>query len=279
MKERFNWKIVLNIVAVLICIISLFPIYWIIISSFKTSAEIFQSPQTFFPSRFQINTYIDQFIGDNNILVPLKNSLIISFGSMIVSLLLGIPAAYGLVRFKINIKIKRSILFVFLITQMLPVSLVLTPLFLVYSKLGILNTYIAPILSTATISVPFIVLILRPYFLNCPKSLEDAARIDGCSIVTAFIRIMLPITKPGLITASAFSFLFAWNDLIYSMTFNIKTEMRPMTAGIYNYMTKYGLEWNYIMAYGVILVIPVILVFVLLQKYIISGITNGAVKG
>ncbi len=279
MIHKNNKKMIgFNIVAIVIGIIFLFPIYWIIVTSLKPSSEIFRIPQTLFPVKPQLNTYIEQFHGEKNLLLSLKNSLITAISSMVLSLSLGIPAAYGLVRFKIKINIKRAFIFVFLITQMLPASLVLTPLFLFYIKLNILNSYLAPILSTATISIPFIVLILRPYFLSSPKSLEDAARIDGCSIIGSFFRIILPIAKPGIITASVFSFLFAWNDLIYSMTFNTDSRMRPLTSGIYNYITKYGLEWNYIMAFGVILVVPVILVFILLQKHIISGITQGAVK-
>lgn len=267
-----------NIIAVIIGVIFLFPLYWIIVTSLKPSSEIFKSPQTLVPVSIQMDSYIEQFRGEKNLLVSLKNSMLIATCSMMLSLVLGIPAAYGLVRFKINIKLKRMFILVFLITQMLPASLVLTPLFLFYSKLGLLNNYLAPILSTATISIPFIVLILRPYFLSCPKSLEDAARIDGCSIIGSFIKIMIPIAKPGVITAAVFSFLFAWNDLIYSMTFNTNAKMRPLTSGIYNYITKYGLEWNNIMAFGVILVLPVVVIFVLLQKHIINGITQGALK-
>ncbi|MBZ4646508.1 MAG: multiple sugar transport system permease protein [Epulopiscium sp.] len=278
LKMNSRTKIVLiNIVALLICAVFLFPLYWIVISSLKSDAEIFKTPQTLFPSEIYFDSYISQFIGPNSALRPFINSSIVAISSMILSLLLGIPAAYGLARFKI--RGKKFIILTFLTTQMLPVSLVLTPLFLIYSKLGFLNSYISPILSCSTIAIPFIVLILRPYFLSCPKELEDAAKIDGCRIFSAFIRIMLPISYPGVVTAAAFAFLFAWNDLIYSMTFNNAEVMRPATAGIYHFMNKYGTQWNKIMAYGVLLVLPVILIFIFLQRYIISGLTNGAMKG
>lgn len=265
-------------ITAIILIIFLFPLYWVFVSSLKSDSEIFSISQTLWPKYIQWRTYLDQFSGPNNIFTPLKNSIIISFSSMMLSLLLGVPAAYGLVRFKFNMKVKRSFIFIFLLTQMLPVSLVLTPMYLLFNKFDLLNNYISTIIATATISIPFIVLILRPYFLTCPKSVEEAARIEGCSVFSAFYKIVLPISMPGLVTASVFSFIFAWNDLAYSMTFNVKTSMRPLTAGIYNFMTKYGTQWNYIMAYGVILVLPVIIIFIILQKYIVSGMTGGAVK-
>ncbi len=278
MKKTYK-DCLLSTLAILLCLVFLFPIYWIIISSLKTNAEIFQTPQTFWPRVLTFKNYIDQLhLGDNSILFPLRNSLIISLGGMVTALLLGIPAAYGLVRFKMNIHLKKSIIFTFLVTQMLPVSLVLTPLFLFYAKLKLLNTLWAPMLSCATLGIPFIVLILRPYFLTFPKSIEDSARIDGCSLLGAFVKIVIPVTSPGIITAASFSFIFSWNDLIYSMTFNSDASMRPLTAGVYHFMSKYGTEWNRIMAYGMILVFPVLILFILLQRYVVSGLTAGAVK-
>ena len=174
---------------------------------------------------------------------------------------------------------KKSFIMIFLVTQMLPVALILTPMFMVYKNLHLLDTLWAPILSDATISVPFVVLILRTYFLSLPREIEDSARIDGCNTLTAFTKIMIPISYPGLIMTAAFSFLFAWGDLAYALTFISSPEKRTMTASIYNFMGKYGIQWNCIMAYGVLLVLPVVLIFIFLQKYIIGGLTNGAVKG
>lgn len=275
LKDRHK-NVILCIIAVFIACIMLFPIYWIIVSSFKTNVEIFASPPTLIPHNFTISSYTEQFTGQNNILTAFGNSCKIAIASMILSVLLAVPAAYGLARFKM--RNKKFIIILFLITQMLPVTLILTPMFLVYKNIGIIDTAIAPIISDSTISIPFVVLILRTYFLGLPKELEDSAKIDGCNTLTAFIRIMLPISYPGIIMTAAFSFLFAWGDLAYSLTFISTPQKRTMTAGIYNFMGKYGIQWNKIMAYGVLLVLPVVLIFVFLQKYIIGGLTNGAVK-
>lgn len=276
-KKKLNQKqqaIVCDVFAVIICCVFLFPLYWIVVNSFKLDSEIFLHTPTLWPKQFTLQAYKDQL---SNLGITLKNSILVAVGSMALSLLLSVPAAYGLA--KLQVKGKKALMLIFLVTQMLPASLVLTPLFLIFSKLGLLNTYAAPILSTATISIPFVVLMLRPGFLSIPDELVEAAEIDGCSPVTAFFRVVIPISKPTVITAACFSFVFAWNDLAYSMTFNTDAKMRPMTSAIYTFMNQYGTKWNSIMAYGVLLILPCVIIFVTMQKHIVEGMTSGSVKG
>jgi len=267
-------KIILSVCGVIIGLVHLFPLYWLAINSFKPDLEI-HSMLTFYPHTFTLKPWAEQ-LGSRDFLISLKNSVVIATFAMSISFVLGVPAAYGMARFKIP---GRSIiLLLFLVTQMMPASLLLTPLYLTFSKTGLLNSYPAPAMAIASGSIPFIVVTLRPYFLQLPKSLDDAARIDGCNAFGSFIRIILPIIRTGLITIIVISFLHGWNDLIYSMTFNVSDKMRPLTANIYKYMDKYGTKWNYIMAYGMILVLPVILMFIFLQKYIVGGLAAGAIK-
>jgi multiple sugar transport system permease protein len=264
-----------NLIAVVIAVTFLFPLYWILISTFKTDVEIFDKNISFWPRAFTILPWVTQ-LGDKEFLASLFNSFAIATCNMVLSTVLGLTAAYGLARF--NIPFKRTIMLLFLVTQMMPNSLLLTPLYLSFFKLNLLNSYPAPVLAIATGSIPFIVVTLRPFFLSLPKSLDEAARIDGCNALTSFLRIMVPIARVGIVTCLVFCFLHGWNDLVYSMTFNVKANMRPLTANIYKYMDKYGTKWNQIMAYGMILVIPVVLIFVGLQKYIVGGLTAGAIK-
>lgn len=271
-----NKNIILNIVAIVIAIIFLFPLYWMIISSLKSDSEIFMRPPTWFPHKVFLNGYIDQLTGPYSILRSLKNSFIISISSMVISFCLAVPAAYGVSRFELPGK--KLIILVFLVTQMLPISVLLTPMFLTFSNLKLLNTYIAPILAIGTITIPFTVIVLRPMFLTYPVSIEEAARIDGCNRFTAFLRVVMPVIKPGLITVCCFGFVYGWNDLVYSLTFNSNNALFPMTTAIYNLMNQYGTRWNWIMAYGCMLVTPPVIVFILGQRYIISGLVGGAVK-
>ena len=196
---------------------------------------------------------------------------------MIIAVVLAVPASYGIARYKFRGK-KVSIL-TFLVTQMLPVSVLLTPMFIMYKTMGVYNTPIAAILSDATIGIPFSVLILKNYFAAIPRELEEAAYIDGCNRLTGFFRVLIPVAKPGVVVCAIFSFLYAWGDLAYGMTFILDQEKRPITAGIFNFMGQYGTKWSYLTAFAVVTIIPVALIFIFMQKYIISGMTSGAVKG
>lgn len=266
-----------SIFALLVSFLFLFPLYWILVSSFKSDGEIFQIPPTLWPHRFLLDSYVGQMTGKYSILLSAKNSFIIAVTSMAYSFVLAVPAAYGVSRF--NIPGKKIFIMFFLVTQMLPSSLILTPLFLNFSRIGILNTYGAPILAITTITIPFTLMVLRPMFMACPRAIEESARIDGCTRFGAFFRVVLPVIRPGLVTCACFGFVHGWNDLVYSLTFNSDKALLPMTTSIYNLMNDYGIRWNWIMAYGCILALPPVLIFVFAQKYIVSGLAGGAVKG
>lgn len=273
--RRKPLDLILTVFSITFAAFYLFPIFWILVSSLKSDGEIFQYPPTFFPLHASFASYYSGLEG-YSLLRAFTNSLTISLPSCLLSVVLGDLAAFGLARY--HPRGEQAFLLVFLVTQMLPVSLVLTPLFILFKDTGLLNTFGAPILATATISVPFIVLTLRPYFQQLPMELEEAAFLDGLGRWRTFVRIFLPISAPGIVVAITFSFLFAWNDLIFSLTFLSKQETRPLTAGIYNFITQYGISWNKVMAFGSVIVLPVILLFTLLQKQIVAGLTSGALK-
>lgn len=279
-EKRLSKKknIVFCIIALIIACILLFPLYWAFITSLKTEMEIFQNPPTFFPHVINTKSYAAQVeTGDFNMFKSLGNSLIISLGAMVIAVILAVPASYGIAKYKF--KGRKVMLLSFLVTQMLPVSVLLTPLFIMFKNMHLYNTWGAAMLADATIGIPFSILILKNYFAAIPKDMEEAAYIDGCNKFTAFIRILLPIAKPGVMVCAIFSFLYAWGDLAYGMTFIIDQQNRPITAGIFNFMGQYGTKWSYLTAFAVVTIIPVLLIFIFLQKYIVGGMTSGAVKG
>ncbi len=277
---RFHSKegrrnLTLSVIAVVLGLVFLFPIYWMLQISFKSDMETFGKVLTFFPHQFTIDPWIAN-LGDKNFLESLRNSFINGFLTMVLTMAFGIPAAYGMGRYKL--KGYQAFLLIFLVAQMLPASLMLTPMYLTFSKMHLLGTFFAPPIAIAAGSVPFAVVTLRPYFKSVPVALDEAARIDGCTTLKSFFLVMIPAVKTGIITIVTISFLNGWNDLMYTMTFNVKPEMRPLTANIHKFQSKYGTKWNCIMAYGAILVLPVIIMFIFLQKYIVGGMTAGAVK-
>ena len=265
-------------VAIAIFVVAMFPLYWMVVTSLKKEIEIFQIPPTLLPHLLNTDSYFAQLKhGDFNMFRSFKNSFVISSCSMLMALVLAIPASYGIARFRF--KGKRAFILGFLVTQMLPVSVLLTPMFIMFKSLHLLNTQLSAILADVTIGVPFSVLILIGYFASIPKELEDASCIDGCNRFSAFLLVFLPIATPGVVVCAVFSFLYGWGDLAYGMTFLQDQAMRPITAGIFNFLGQYGTKWSYLSAFAVVTVAPVVFIFIFMQKYIISGLTSGAVKG
>ena len=279
-KERKTGKkeFLLCIISVVILCLLLFPLFWIFITSLKTEKEIFQIPPTFYPHVLNTKSYAVQVDnGDFNMFRSFANSLIISSGAMAIAVILAVPASYAVARY--HFKGRNGMLLCFLVTQMLPVSVLLPPMFIMFKGMHIYNTWLAAILSDATLGIPFSVLILKNYFASVPRELEEAAYIDGCTRFLAFLRILLPVAKPGVVVCAIFSFLYGWGDLAYGMTFILDQQKRPITAGIFNFMGQYGTKWSYLTAFAIVTIIPVALIFLFMQKYIITGMTNGAVKG
>lgn len=274
-KEKRN-NVISFIVGAMVFTIFIFPLYWMVVTAMKTQTEIFSIPTPLWPNDLTLEPFKQQLSLSGDTLRGFRNSAIIALGSTAIATILAIPAAYGLARFRF--KAKKGLILFFLITQMLPSTLVLTPLYIMFSKMGLLNNYLAPILADATLGIPFSIIILRTYFISIPKELDEAANIDGCGYLKSFFRVMLPIAKPGVVVAAVFSFVYAWGDLIYGITFITNPTMRPITSSIYNYVQQYQTLWNSTMAFGIVAISPVVLIFIFMQKYIVSGLTNGAVK-
>lgn len=276
MEMKRKTKIFYFVLCLLVFGILMFPLYWMIVTSLKTQVEIFEIPTPLWPRNLTFEAFQKQFESSSETLTGFKNSIIISIGAAAIATILSIPASYGLARFRF--KAKKSLILFFLVTQMLPSTLILTPLYIMFSKMNLLNTFWAPIIADATLGLPFSVIILRTYFISVPKELDEAARIDGCDSFTAFFKVMMPLARPGIVVAAVFSFVYAWGDLIYGITFISNPKLRPITASIYNYVQQKQTLWNATMAFGIITIIPIVLIFIFMQKYIVSGLTNGAVK-
>ena len=271
-------NVILCIVSVLVLCFLLFPLFWTLNTSLKTEQEIFQNPPTFYPHVLNTQSYAAQVeTGDFNMFRSFANSFLISLSSMLIAVVLAVPASYAIAKYRF--KGRKVMLLFFLVTQMLPVSVLLTPMFIMFKGMHVYNTWWSAILADTTIGIPFSILILKNYFASIPKELEEAAYIDGCTRFGAFMRILVPVAKPGIIVCAVFSFLYAWGDLAYGMTFILDQQKRPITAGIFNFMGQYGTKWSYLSAFAIVTIIPVALVFIFMQKYIIAGMTNGAVKG
>ncbi len=281
MAERHRRKkIILFILATLVVLFFIFPIYWMIISSFKTEGEIFSTIPTFFPKKLSLNGYEKMFgtkFTGQTIYDSFRNSFVISIIASLITTVLGTMSSYSLARF--NVKLNKAILLVFLIAQMMPTVLFLAPLYMMFKKLGIVGTLWAPAIFVTLHGVPFSVMMLRPYFLNIPRDLEDSAVIDGCNKFTAFFRIMVPMIYPGIIVIAVLSFLWGWGDMVGALTFCNTAGNQPLSLNMYRALANDTTDWSMLMAFATVLVMPAVVLFLSLQKFIISGLTSGAVKG
>lgn len=260
----------------IIIAVFLFPIYWMIVSSLKGSGEIFRMPPSLVPETIYTDNY-EALFRNSDFMNYIKNSLIISAFSMIGAIILSAPLAYALARRRVRgIGI---ILFIIIIIQMVPGNSMALPLYGMFSKWHMTNSYVGVVLANITSSLPFIALVLRTSFLGIPQVMEDAARIDGCSAWGTFLKIVMPLTKPALVTCAAFGFIFAWGEFIFALVLLPDKAYWPITVGMRTFIGQHGTDWGGLMATATLSSLPVILIFILTQKHIVGGITAGSVKG
>lgn len=264
------------LVALLFVLVYLFPVYWMVATSLKTSAAIFASPPQIVPAPPVLTAYSVAVINNPATLRAIVNSMVLSLGTLALTLALAAPAAYALAR--LQLRGGALITLLLLITQLLPAIVIATPLFVLFSRIGLLNSYPALILANTTFTLPFAVIVLRPFFLTVPAELEAAAKIDGCSQWGAFWRVVLPLVRPGLVTVAAFAFLMAWGEFLFALALNTNDNVQPVTVALNKFMGQYGTQWEKLMAVATTIAIPIIAIFASLQRYIVSGLVAGSVK-
>ena len=204
------------------------------------------------------------------------NSSIIAIGTAVVSVVLGLPAAYAIRRFTFT---GRTVfLFAVLVTQMVSPALFIMPLYQVMNGLGLLNTYIALIIGNSAITLPVVIWLLSAYLRGVPIVLEEAAMVDGASRLSALIRVVLPISAPGILAAGAYAFVHAWNDLVFALAFVTNTNMHPITRALDRFAAENVVRWDLTMAASTLSVIPILLLFILLQRHLLHGVAVGAIK-
>jgi multiple sugar transport system permease protein len=264
-----------TVIGVLGVALYLFPIYWMFVSGLKTAAEIFANPPTLFPRRPTFETF-EYVIVRENVLRYLRNSLTIALPVTVITLILGSMGGYAMSRIKG--RIVDVALMTVLLLQIFPEALLATPMFIIFRTLDILNTFPAVILATASKTLAFALVILRPMFQQVPVELEEASLVDGCNPLQSFCRIVLPLMRVPLIVVGALSFVQAYGQFVYALTLLSQNELQPATVGIYSFVGAEYADWHRVMAFSSVFVLPILVVFVLLQGKIVSGLTAGALK-
>jgi len=275
MSDQWRNRLMLT-VALVLAAIYLFPLYWMYVTALKTGSAMFATPPKFLPSEPQWGIY--SFVWESrNMGRYLWNSLVIALGAVSLIAVLGVGCAYVLARYR-NVWVDVG-LFLILMLQVLPASLMVTPIFVGFSQFGLLETpRFAVILAIAAKSMPFFVVLVRATFMSVPMELEEAALVDGNSRIGAFFNIALPLARNGILVSAILIFMQAFGEFVYSKSMIQAVELQPASVGLNTFMGPNTNEWNNIMAYATIYVTPVLAVFVLLQRRIVSGLTSGALK-
>lgn len=264
------------VVLVLASLISIFPVLWAVTTALKTDGEVNSFPPTMIPSKLNWGNF-SAVIFQSDFPKYLLNSVIVTVICILVATLIAAHAAYALTNFRI--RYKKQMMFIILMTSMVPPVAMLVPLYMLSVKFGLYDTRFLLILIYTAWRVPVLAWILRGFFEKLPKELMEAGIIDGCSQPMVFYRIILPISKPGIVSAALLSAVYVWNDFLVSSTFTTKNELRMLSIGLYNYISQYGIQWGKLMAAVTISIVPIVILFVLLQRHFVEGMAAGAVKG
>ncbi|MDV4156757.1 carbohydrate ABC transporter permease [Rhizobium ruizarguesonis] len=259
----------------LIVIFAMAPFAWMILTSLTPTAVLSATGVSISPSGWSFDNYV-RLIEQTSFLKNMLDSLIIAVGTVVVGLLVSVTAAYAFSRFRFAGR--KAFMLQFLLINMFPIVLLILPLFVLFRKLNILDTHFALILANATAAIPFAVWMLTSYVGAIPRSLDEAAMTDGCTRLTALRRVVLPLMMPGIISTGIYIFITAWNEYLYALTLGGK-NVRPVTVAIQTLIGEYQIEWGLLAAGAVVGALPATLLFLLVQRRLIGGLTQGAVKG
>ncbi len=274
-KEKNIKLIFLSLSLILIILIFFFPFFWIITSSFKSPEEIIATSTTIVPRSFTLEHY-NKILFNSDFFIYLKNSLIVSFSSMIISIILSVSAAYGL--HKLKFYGNKFVEYSLLVTYAFPGVILLVPIYLLFAKVNLLNSYFALIVVNVLFATPFAVWMLKAFFKLIPNEIEEAAYIDGASRYIVISRIIVPLAAPGIASVAIFCFIISWTEYLFASILISGDDLKTLPVGLAGIVGQYQIDWGFLLSGAVLASLPVILLFVFIGKYFVSGITEGAIK-
>lgn len=253
----------------------LWPYLVMLLDAFRPSSDVVRTPPSVLPEVWKWSTF-GEVLGDERFLNWLRTSVILAVASTAIVVVVAIPAAYFTARFRFRGRM--AFLFLVLVTQMFSPTSLVVGIYREFFTVNLVNTYLALILTNAAFNLAFAVWILHGFFASIPRELEEASELDGCSRVGTLWRVMLPLTLPGLVTATIFTFIAAWNEYVVALTLMLDDAKKPLTVGINSYVTGYEQNWDQLFGASIIAIVPVVILFALIEKHLVGGLTSGAVK-
>jgi multiple sugar transport system permease protein len=280
-KRQRRQSILLHLAAGVVSVAILAPLAWSALASFSSQADLVARPVRWWPTEFTTERYSEILTGVGGVgetfRAALLNSTIVATATVAISIVVGVFGAYAFAR--LRFRLRKPTLVVFLISYMLPQVALLIPLYLILSTLGLLDNRLGLILVSCSLVVPFTLWILSNYFVTIPRDLEEAARVDGTTRIGALFRIILPAARPGIFAAIMFSFLLAWDEFMYALIFTSSDAAKTVPVAISEFAGRYTTDFGLVAAGGLIAAIPPVLIAVIFQRYVVSGMAAGAVKG
>lgn len=257
-------------------LVSILPLLWVFKMSIVTKSELFASPPTIIPQNLTSTSYQTIF-SDPAFIRALRNSVIISGVTTVICLFFGSIAAYAIAR--LRFRFKSLVMTLILAISFFPAVAIIAPLFIQFSQIGLINTYWSVIIADTVFALPLTVWILVAFFKELPRDLEEAAKVDGATTIQAFRMVIVPLAAPGVFTTAILTFIFAWNEFLFANTFLFDDSTQPVTVVIPNFATVYTVDYGAQAAAAVVVTIPLVILVLIFQRRIVSGLTAGAVKG
>ena len=261
---------------VIFVLMSVFPLLWVFKMSIITKAELYATPPTILPQNLSGAEWT-QVLGDSTFQRALINSSVIAGVTTVICLFFGSIAAYAIAR--LRFRFKSTVMTLILAISFFPAVAIIAPLFLQYTQLGLINTYASVIITDTVFALPLTIWLLVAFFRELPRDLEDAAKVDGATTIQAFRKVIVPLAAPGVFTTAILTFIYAWNEFLFANTFLFDESTQPVTVVIPNFATIYTVDYGAQAAAAVVVTVPLVIMVLIFQRRIVSGLTAGAVKG
>ena len=277
-NKRILGDVFKYLVLAIILIFLLFPLYWVLMTSFKTNMEAYRFPPTMVPEAPTLNSYISLFTQDNFFFTYYINNFIVSGFTAAITLVLAVMSGYALPRFKIGWN--KWIVAAFMSAQMFPIVSRMISLYDLLGKIHLINTRTGLILALTAAMLPFTITLMASFFDGIPKELEEAAIVDGAGRIQTLFRIIMPLVKSGMVAVGIYAFLMTWDDYLHAVTLIQDDSLRTLSAGVaLRYLGELSYDWSKVNTISVVGILPIMLLFFFFQKYMVKGLVAGAVKG
>lgn len=279
--KKKTTSVILYILMVIVCIATLFPFIWIVSGSFKTNSEIFSYPPSIIPrdptARGYLGLFTEPMFGQTKFLDFARNSLFVSLLTAVITVVMAALGSYGMSRFKF--KGSTALKYLILLSQMLPGALLLIPLYMIMVKFNLINSHWSLIIAYISFTLPYCTYLLKGYVDAVPKDIDEAALVDGCNRVNTLFKVVFPVAAPGIVVTFVQAFIMGWNEYMFAMAFLNMNSQWTIPVALGSFRGQYIVDWGYLFAGSVLLTLPVMILFLFFQKWLITGLASGSVKG